>query len=49
MQILLYASEHLFGIVALCAAQGWPNYRCDPERADCFEAPSPLSLSRKVR
>ncbi len=28
-----YGSEHLDGVVALCAAEGWPSFPADPTRA----------------
>lgn len=31
--IVRYAAEHRDGVVALCAAEGWPSFPEDPERA----------------
>lgn len=33
MNVVQYGQEHLAGIIAICEAEGWPSFPCDPDRA----------------
>ncbi|KAA8886312.1 GNAT family N-acetyltransferase [Nocardia colli] len=40
-----YCAEHLEQVVALCAAEGWPSYPSQPERADAaLRSPGAVTL-----
>ena len=45
MEVVPFAPAHLPGVLALCAAEGWPTYPADPVRAEAaFRAPGTLTL-----
>lgn len=45
MDVVPFAPAHLPGVLALCAAEGWPTYPADPARAEAaFRAPGTYTL-----
>lgn len=45
MDVVAFAPSHLPGVLALCAAEGWPTYPADPARAQAaFQAPGTITL-----